>query len=143
MEEEIIQREKNKIQNKIQKIDYNHQLLELSVFENISDDDISLFDDVKKILLDYCVSNYSENNDLLKEYNLKKGKTEKLFQEKVSSAIHILNENSNSIKDFFLKEEKYQGYKNSLKRLNEFRINEEKFSDYYNKFKKIKQILEK
>jgi len=143
MEDETIQGDRNRIENKIQDIDYNNKLLELSLYENIFDDDISLLRDVKEIISYNCISSYSENDKLIKEYNSKKRKMEDLFQKKILKAIELVNQNINSVKECCLNKEENESYRNSLKNIKEFYFDKEIVSDYYKKFNQIKEIFGK
>ncbi len=143
MNEEKIQRERNRIESRIEKIDYNYQLLELSLYENIFDEDISLLKEVKTTISGYCRSKYEQNNELMKDYHSKKEKMKKLFDKKIFTAIEIVNQNINSIRKCCLNKEENETYRSSIQSKKEFYFNKEIVSDYYKKFNEIKQILEK
>ncbi len=137
---EKIAKERDKIQDNYEKIDYYNKLLYASLNNIIYEDDISLFEEIKDIVFKHSLKcNYDENKFLFNEYSLNLGLLKGLFNKKINEAFRIISQNIVEIENNYVnKISQKKGYFNSVKKKKELLSAKEKLSKKQKQFRKIK-----
>ena len=100
---EKIAKERDKIKTYNEKIDYYNKLLYASLNNIIYNDDISLFEEIKDIISKHSLAcYYDENTGLFNEYNSNLQQFKDLFNNKISEAFRIINQNVKDIENNYI-----------------------------------------
>ena len=142
---EKIAKERDKIKTYNEKIDYYNKLLYASLNNIIYNDDISLFEEIKDIISKHSLAcYYDENTGLFNEYNSNLQQFKDLFNNKISEAFRIINQNVKDIENNYInKINQKKSYFNSVKKRKEFLSAKEDLSKNHKQFRQIKGIIER
>ena len=142
---EKIAKERDKIKTYNEKIDYYNKLLYASLNNIIYNDDISLFEEIKDIISKHSLAcYYDENTGLFNEYNSNLQQLNDLFNNKISEAFRIINQNVKDIENNYVnKINQKKGYFNPVKKRKEFLSAKEDLSKNHKQFRQIKGLIEK
>ena len=142
---EKISKERDKIKTYHKKIDYYNKLLYASLNNIIYNDDISLFEEIKDIISKHSLAcYYDENTGLFNEYNSNLQQLNDLFNNKISEAFRIINQNVKDIENNYVnKINQKKGYFNPVKKRKEFLSAKEDLSKNHKQFRQIKGLIEK
>ena len=142
---EKIAKERDKIKTYNEKIDYYNKLLYASLNNIIYNDDISLFEEIKDIISKHSLAcYYDENTGLFNEYNSNLQQFKDLFNNKISEAFRIINQNVKDIENNYVnKINQKKGYFNPVKKRKEFLSAKEDLSKNHKQFRQIKGIIER
>ena len=142
---EKISKERDKIKTYHKKIDYYNKLLYASLNNIIYNEDISLFEEIKDIISKHSLAcHYDENIGLFNEYNSNLQQLNDLFNNKISEAFRIINQNVKDIENNYInKINQKKSYFNSVKKRKEFLSAKEDLSKNHKQFRQIKGLIEK
>ena len=140
-----IAKERDKIKTYNENIDYHNKLLYASLNNIIYKEDISLFEEIKDIISKHSLAcNYDENRGLFNEYDSNLQQLKDLFNNKISEAFRIINQNIKDIEDNYVdKINQKKGYFNSVKKKKELQLAKEELSKNYSQFNQIKRLVKR
>lgn len=140
-----ISKERDKIKTYNEKIDYYNKLLYASLNNIIYNEDISLFEEIKDIISKHSLAcNYDENIGLFNEYNSNLQQLKDLFNNKISEAFRLINQNVKDIENNYVnKINQKKGYFNSVKKRKEFLSAKKELSKNHKQFRQIKGLIER
>jgi len=135
----------DKIKTYHEKIGYYNKLLYASLNNIVYNEDISLFEEIKDIISEHSlICNYDENRGLFNEYNSNLQQLKDLFNNKISEAFRIINQNVKDIENNYVnKINQKKGYFNSVKKRKELLSAKEELLKNHKQFRQINRLVKR